>query len=88
MIYEIKKGKTYASKSGFLFRVLHIAKHGQDCSLPMIVYKALTDTTDCKAGQVFTISESIFLNRFYEFNYKRTGSLPYDEGVLECLTNE
>lgn len=32
MIYDIEENSIYYSPSGLPFKVLHLAKHGQDCS--------------------------------------------------------
>ena len=64
MIDEVVVGNKYKSRSGVEFKVNHIARHGQDCSEPMIVYVNLKNTSDAKAGQVWVISESIFIKRF------------------------
>jgi hypothetical protein len=66
MISEVEIGKTYKSKSGFTFLVTNIAKHGQCCDVPMIVYISVSDTLDSKSGQVWVIEESIFIKRFFE----------------------
>jgi hypothetical protein len=65
-IYEIEDNQTYISESGFLFRVLGKARHGQDCSEMMIHYTNLEPTADMPAGEKWVIAESIFLKRFYE----------------------
>lgn len=64
MLQQIEPNKKYISESGFLFRVIYLAKHGQDCSHPMVVYTNLEPTADQPAGQIWTIAESIFLKRF------------------------
>lgn len=66
MLREIEDGVTYLSKVGLPFRVLHKAKHGQDCTVPMVVYVNLTPTFDAPTGTVWTVSESFFLGRFSE----------------------
>ncbi len=37
MLELVEEGKEYKSPSGLKFKVLHLAKHGQDCSWPMSV---------------------------------------------------
>lgn len=64
MIAEVETGVVYLSPSGVRFRVLHKAKHGQDCSHPMIVYTNLEPTSDRPAFEVWVISESLFLTLF------------------------
>lgn len=65
MIFEVEIDNIYYSKSGIPFQVLHIARHGQDCSWPMVVYKNLEPTIDAPINTIWTIAESIFLRRFY-----------------------
>ena len=65
-IYEVEKGKSYISVSGFEFKVLGILRHGQDCSEPMVYYVNLEPTADMPAGEEWVIPESIFLKRFFE----------------------
>lgn len=64
MLYEIEAGKTYKSKSGLLFKVLHLARHAQDCSWPMVVYVNLDPTKDAPEGTVWTVAEYVFLKTF------------------------
>jgi hypothetical protein len=63
-IYEVEVGKTYLSPSGLPFEVLFLAAHGQDCTVPMVIYRNLTPTYDKPAGQIWTTSESLFLTQF------------------------
>lgn len=65
MIYELIVGETYLSPGGRKFKVLHLAKHGQNCSLPMVVYTNL-EPTDYPPGEVWVIEESLFLKTFRE----------------------
>lgn len=65
MIYEVEEGKTYLSPSRKPFKVLHVGKHGQNCSCPMIVYTNLEET-DLPPGQIWVIEESLFLKLFTE----------------------
>lgn len=65
MIYEIEVGKTYYSKSGKPFRVLSVARHAQDCTIPMIVFENLV-ATDWPAGTHWVLEESLFLKTFTE----------------------
>lgn len=77
MLQTVEPNKKYISESGFTFRVLFLAKHGQDCSYPMVVYTNLEPTADQPAGQIWTIAESIFLKRFSEpepVTYRLIGS--------------
>jgi len=80
MISDITVGHVYRSPSGLPFQVLAKAAHGQDCSVPMIVYQNLTATYDYPPGKVWVESESMFLKQFteydsgvyYDFNYAAT----------------
>lgn len=74
-IYEVEAEKVYISESGFLFRVLGKARHGQDCSEMMIHYTNLEPTADMPAGEKWVIAESIFLKRFYEVGQWRSLSV-------------
>lgn len=65
-IYEIEVGKNYRSRSGYLFKVLAIARHGQDCSVSMVLYRALEATFDSPAGSLWTMEYNLFLSRFSE----------------------
>lgn len=64
MLDCIEVGVTYRSPSGFRFKVMHLGRHAQDCSWPMVVYTNLEPTMDAKAGTVWVIAESIFLKTF------------------------
>lgn len=64
MIMEAEVGKVYVSGKGTPFRVLHKARHGQDCSHPMVVYMNMQDTEDSPAGTVWVVSESLFIKKF------------------------
>jgi hypothetical protein len=64
MIYEVEENKEYLSPSGLRFKVLHRAKHGQDCSYPMVVYTNLEPTHDRPANEIWTIGESLFMKQF------------------------
>ncbi len=64
MLELVEEGKEYKSPSGLKFKVLHLAKHGQDCSWPMVVYTNIQPTHDRPAGEIWTISESRFLKQF------------------------
>lgn len=67
MLVDYEEHHDYRSPSGIRFKVLHKARHAQDCSWPMVVYINLEPTKDAKAGTVWTIAESIFLRTFSEF---------------------
>lgn len=64
MIMEVEVGEVYLSGKGTSFRVLHKARHGQDCSHPMVVYMNIEDTADSPAGTVWVVSESLFIKKF------------------------
>ena len=64
MLESIEKGQEYLSPSGLHFKVLHLARHAQDCSWPMVVYTNLETTHDSPTGTVWVIAESIFLRTF------------------------
>ena len=63
---NVTEGGLYLSPSGITFKVLHKAKHGQDCSYPMVVYTNIEKTHDRNTGEVWVISESLFLKLFKE----------------------
>ena len=63
---DITVGDVYLSPSGLEFKVLHKAKHGQDCSHPMVVYQNLMPTRDRPSGEIWVISESLFMKLFKE----------------------
>lgn len=63
MIEEIEVDETYYSKSGLPFKVLHMARHAQDCSLAMVVYVNLEPTIDAPVNTIWVLSESMFLSR-------------------------
>ncbi|MOA23365.1 hypothetical protein D3C78_1439800 [compost metagenome] len=64
MLLEVEKDSEYLSPSGLRFKVLYLAKHGQDCSWPMVVYTNLEPTHDRPVGEIWTIAESLFLKQF------------------------
>ena len=66
MLYEVEVNREYLSPSGLTFKVLHRAKHGQDCSYPQVVYTNLTATHDRPAGEIWVIAESLFMKQFRE----------------------
>ena len=66
MLAEIKPQTTYLSPSGIRFLVICKAKHGQDCSWPMVIYTNLEPTKDMPTGEIWTIAESIFMRTFRE----------------------
>jgi len=57
---RINSKNLYSSKSGIVFELLHNAKHGQDCSYEMVVYRNVQDTRDTKAGQIWVMDKSVF----------------------------
>ena len=61
-------GSNYLSPSGIKFKLLHKAKHGQDCSLAMIVYTNIEPTHDRPVGEIWVIAESLFIRLFKETN--------------------
>jgi hypothetical protein len=63
-IYEVEEGQIYLSPSRLPFKVLLLGSHGQDCTQPMVIYTNLTPTHDKPSGQIWTISESLFLKQF------------------------
>lgn len=67
MIDEIIAGRIYSSPTGVPFIVIFNAAHGQDCSLPMVVYQNVEATKDYPPGKIWTIEESLFLKQFSEF---------------------
>lgn len=64
MLDSVSKGDVVISGSGYRFEVLHLAKHGQDCSFGMIVYTNLEPTSDTETGDIWVMSESLFLKLF------------------------
>jgi hypothetical protein len=64
MIESIEEGLIYRSPSGLFFRVLHLARHAQDCSWPMVVYENINPTKDAPAGTIWVLAESIFIITF------------------------
>lgn len=64
MIYEVGCKVYLSAKHKIPFKVLFIGSHGQDCTVPMITYTNMIDTDNKKAGHIWSIEESIFLNRF------------------------
>ena len=64
MLESVEEGCTYLSKSGIEFKVLHLGKHGQDCTLPMVVYTNLTPTKDAPALTVWVMGETLFMKLF------------------------
>ncbi|MNT77978.1 hypothetical protein D3C71_2002950 [compost metagenome] len=64
MLLEVETDREYLSPSGLRFKVLHLGKHGQDCSWPMVVYTNLEPTHDRPTGEIWVIAESLFLKQF------------------------
>ncbi len=65
-IFEVQERRTYLSRSGIKFAVLHKAKHGQNCTLPVVVYTNLEPTSDRPVGEIWTMEESLFMKLFRE----------------------
>ena len=64
-ILEVEIGEIYFSKkSKRPFKVIYKAHHGQDCSIPMVVYVNLERTSDKDAGTIWCIEESMFIRTF------------------------
>lgn len=74
-ILEVEVGQIYLSPSRLPFKVLLLGSHGQDCTQPMVVYTNITPTYDKPAGQIWVISESLFLKQF---------SIPVDGMAATC----
>lgn len=66
MLEVVEEKKTYKSPTGKEFVVLHVGRHAQDCSWPMVVYQNILPTEDAPAGTVWVIAESIFMRTFSE----------------------
>ena len=66
MLERVEENREYLSPSGLRFKVLHLGKHGQDCSWPMVVYTNLEPTHDRPANEVWVIAESLFIKQFSE----------------------
>lgn len=66
MIYEIQPRRVYLSQSGMPLLVKEIARHGQDCSDPYVIFVNLQATPDSPPGITWVLPESIFLSRFRE----------------------
>lgn len=66
MLERVEEGTVYKSRSDIPFLVLYIGKHGQDCSLPMVVYTNLTDTSDTTKKTIWAMEESLFMKLFSE----------------------
>ena len=52
MLSEVIVGNNYISKSGKVFGVMAIARHGQNCSEPMVVYINMEPTSDAPIGTI------------------------------------
>ncbi len=59
MLSEVNEGESYLSGSGIKFIVLHLAKHAQDCSIPMVVFSNLEPTKDYGVGSIWVISQAV-----------------------------
>jgi len=68
MIREVELNQIYLSRTGIKFKTMYRAKHAQDCSISNIIYTNLEDTLDTKAGEIWVLSESLFLKLFNENN--------------------
>ena len=66
MLEFITIGEKYCSSSGWVFEVIDIVRHAQDCSITMVVYIALEPTFDSPEGSRWVLEESLFLKRFTE----------------------
>lgn len=64
MLESVEEQTTYLSPSGIPFKVLYLGQHGQDCTLPMVVYTNLEPTKDKRAGEIWVMEESLFMKLF------------------------
>lgn len=64
MILEVKEGRHYWSRRGYEMKVLYVGKSALDCTIGMITYTNLTDTFDSPPGVIWSLPETIFLERF------------------------
>lgn len=71
MLLEVEVGQTYWSQGGYRCKVLHTGRHGQDCSISMVVYTNLVGTFDSPPGIIWVLEESIFLKSFNDHPPKR-----------------
>lgn len=91
MISDIIVGHIYKSPGDKPFIVDCIAAHGQDCSLPMVVYRNLEDTSDKPAGTVWVITESLFVMQFSEYEsgehheHNSLAAAPVIKGIRSCI---
>lgn len=73
---DVEKGLYKSKKSGRLFFVDRIAKHGQDCSQTMIVYRNLQDTDDKPADTEWVVSESVFIRTMIKCDIEPISTKP------------
>lgn len=66
MLQLVEERTTYLSQSGIPFHVLYIGKHGQDCTVPMVIYTNIEPTKDAAVGTIWTMEESLFMKLFTE----------------------
>ena len=68
MLLEVNKDDVVYSGKGIRFRVLYLARHGQDCSISMVVYMNEEPTLDYQTGTIWTMEENLFLKKFHTKN--------------------
>lgn len=71
MISDISVNHYYQSPTGLPFRVKEIARHGQDCSVAMVVYENIEPTKDYPSHETWVIEESLFMMQFSEYSEGR-----------------
>jgi len=59
----VEENTLWKSKTGIRFYITTIARHAQDCSNVMVVYKNIEATQDAPAGTTWGLDERICLKR-------------------------
>jgi hypothetical protein len=86
-IREINTNSIYFTRSrNYPVKILNTSRYGHSCNVPMVTYQILCDTADAKAGQLFTLEESIMLSKFLECEDVKYITLDF-LAISEALTH-
>lgn len=69
-INEIQLNRIYFTHTrNYPVQVMSLSRYGHNCTIPMVTYMVLCATGDAKAGQLFTLEESLFLKKMKEIDF-------------------
>lgn len=79
-INEVQINKIYFTHTrNYPVQVMSLSRYGHNCTIPMVTYMVLCATGDAKAGQLFTLEESLFLKKMKE-------CIDFDYSAIDFIT--